>query len=112
MSVSHPPEIIRFFIEEPKQNSGYETGGHQVAIVFGLTHGPGMGDYRLSDERTGQLLSEVPGIKTLRSLHSMRQRCGMVDEDRAAVAIELIEEISKMLAVMRIRLKARGRTRD
>ena len=34
-------------------------GGEQVALVFGPTHGPEVGDYRLYDVKTGKLLSEV-----------------------------------------------------
>lgn len=35
--------------------------GERVAVVFGLTHGPEIGDYRLYNIRTGKLLSEVWG---------------------------------------------------
>jgi hypothetical protein len=34
-------------------------GGKQVAVVFGPTHGPEIGDYRLYDVKTGKLVSEV-----------------------------------------------------
>lgn len=34
-------------------------GGKQVAVVFGPTHGPEVGDYRLYDVQTGKLVSEV-----------------------------------------------------
>jgi len=34
-------------------------GGKQVAVVFGPTHGPEVGDYRLYDVQTGKLVAEV-----------------------------------------------------
>jgi hypothetical protein len=36
-------------------------GGKQLAAVFGPTHGPEVGDYRLYDVQTGKLISEVFG---------------------------------------------------
>jgi hypothetical protein len=39
----------------------FRQGGEQVAIVFGPTHGPEVGDYRLYDVLTGKLLSQVLG---------------------------------------------------
>jgi hypothetical protein len=43
-------------------------GGKQVAVVFGATHGPEVGDYRLFDVKTGKLLSEVSGDEYTQSL--------------------------------------------
>ena len=34
-------------------------GGKHVAVVFGPTHGPEVGDYRLYDVQTGKLVTEV-----------------------------------------------------
>jgi hypothetical protein len=45
-------------------------GGEQVAAVFGPTHGPEVGDYRLHDIKTGKLLSEVFGDEDTQSLKS------------------------------------------
>lgn len=36
-------------------------GGVRIAVVFGPTHGPEVGDYRLYDVQTGKLISEVWG---------------------------------------------------
>ncbi|HWE83358.1 MAG TPA: hypothetical protein VG267_00335 [Terracidiphilus sp.] len=36
-------------------------GGEQIAAVFGPTHGPEVGDYRLYDVKAGKLMSEVFG---------------------------------------------------
>lgn len=43
-------------------------GGKQVAVVFGPTHGPEVGDYRLYDVKTGNLVSEVWGDADTQSL--------------------------------------------
>lgn len=43
-------------------------GGKRVAVVFGLTHGPEVGDYRLYDVKTGKLVSEVWGDAETQSL--------------------------------------------
>lgn len=43
-------------------------GGKQVAVVFGPTHGPEVGDYQLYDVRTGKLVSEVWGDEDTQSL--------------------------------------------
>ena len=43
-------------------------GGDVVAVVFGPTHGPEVGDYRLYDVQTGKLLSEVLGDEDTQSL--------------------------------------------
>lgn len=45
-------------------------GGKQVAVVYGPTHGPEVGDYRLYDVKTGKLLSEVSGDADTQSLKS------------------------------------------
>jgi hypothetical protein len=43
-------------------------GGKQVAVVFGPTHGPEVGDYQLYDVKTGKLVSEVWGDADTQSL--------------------------------------------
>jgi hypothetical protein len=43
-------------------------GGNQVAVVFGPTHGPEVGNYQLYDVKTGTLLSEVWGDADTQSL--------------------------------------------
>ena len=43
-------------------------GGKQVAIVFGPTHGPEVGDDQLYDVKTGKLMSEVWGHADTQSL--------------------------------------------
>jgi hypothetical protein len=43
-------------------------GGKQVAVVFGPTHGPEVGDYRLYNVKTGKLSSEVWGDADTQSL--------------------------------------------
>jgi hypothetical protein len=43
-------------------------GGERVAIVFGPTHGPEVGDYRLYDVETGKLLSEIWGDEDSQAL--------------------------------------------
>ena len=43
-------------------------GGKQVAVVFGPTHGPEVGDYQLYDVKTGKLVSEVWGDAETQSL--------------------------------------------
>jgi hypothetical protein len=42
--------------------------GKQVAVVFGPTHGPEVGDYRLYDVKAGNLVSEVCGDVDTQSL--------------------------------------------
>jgi hypothetical protein len=42
--------------------------GKRVAVVFGPTHGPEVGDYRLYDVKTGKLMSEVWGDEGTQSL--------------------------------------------
>jgi hypothetical protein len=44
--------------------------GKQVAVVFGPTHGPEVGDYQLYDVKTGKLVSEVWGDAETQSLKS------------------------------------------
>ena len=43
-------------------------GGKRLAAVFGPTHGPEVGDYRLYDIQTGKLISEVFGDEDTQSL--------------------------------------------
>lgn len=43
-------------------------GGKRIAVVFGLTHGPEIGDYRLYDAQTGKLISEVSGDEDTQAL--------------------------------------------
>jgi hypothetical protein len=43
-------------------------GGKRVAVVFGPTHGPEVGDYQLYDVKTGKLVSEVWGDAETQSL--------------------------------------------
>lgn len=43
-------------------------GGKRLAVVFGLTHGPEVGDYRLYDVQSGKLISEVFGDEGTQSL--------------------------------------------
>ena len=43
-------------------------GGDQLAAVFGPTHGPEVGVYRLYDVQTGKLISEVVGDEDTQSL--------------------------------------------
>ncbi|HEV2197656.1 MAG TPA: hypothetical protein VGR55_18870 [Candidatus Acidoferrum sp.] len=43
-------------------------GGDQMAVVFGPTHGPEVGDYQLYDVKTGKLVSEVWGDADTQSL--------------------------------------------
>ncbi|MBV9156929.1 MAG: hypothetical protein JO097_11760 [Acidobacteriaceae bacterium] len=45
-------------------------GGEHVAIVFGPTHGPEVGDYRLYNLTTGKLISEVWGDEETQALKS------------------------------------------
>jgi hypothetical protein len=45
-------------------------GGKQVAVVFGPTHGPEVGDYQLYDVKTGKLVSEVLGQEDTQSLNT------------------------------------------
>jgi hypothetical protein len=45
-------------------------GGKQVAVVFGPTHGPEVGDYQLYEVKSGQLVSEVWGDADTQSLKS------------------------------------------
>jgi hypothetical protein len=42
--------------------------GKQVAVVFGPTHGPEVGDYRLYDVKTGKLISEIRGDEDTQAL--------------------------------------------
>jgi hypothetical protein len=44
--------------------------GRQVAVVFGPTHGPEVGDYRLYEVKTGSMVSEVWGDTYTQSLKS------------------------------------------
>ena len=50
-------------------------GGEHVAIVFGPTHGPEVGEYRLYNLRTGTFISEVWGdeMKRLKPSNPMRR---------------------------------------
>lgn len=48
----------------------FREDGKQVAVVFGPTHGPEIGDYRLYSVETGRLLSEVYGDADTQSLKS------------------------------------------
>ncbi len=43
-------------------------GREQVAVVFGPTHGPEVGDYRLYDVKTGKLISEIWGDEDTQAL--------------------------------------------
>jgi hypothetical protein len=43
-------------------------GGNQLAVVWGPTHGPEVGDYRLYDVKTGKLVSEVYGDEASQAL--------------------------------------------
>jgi hypothetical protein len=43
-------------------------GGEQIAAVFGPTHGPEVGDYRLYDVKTGRSISEVFGDEDTQAL--------------------------------------------
>jgi hypothetical protein len=43
-------------------------GGERVAVVFGPTHGPEVGDYRLYDVKTGKLVSETWGDEDTQTL--------------------------------------------
>lgn len=43
-------------------------GGEQVAVVFGPTHGPEIGDFRLYDVKTGKLISESWGDEDTQAL--------------------------------------------
>jgi hypothetical protein len=45
-------------------------GGKKVATVWGLTHGPEVGDYRLYDVDTGRMLAEVYGDEATQQLKS------------------------------------------
>jgi len=42
--------------------------GERVAVVWGPTHGPEVGDYMLYDVRTGKLLAEVYGDAEIQAL--------------------------------------------
>jgi hypothetical protein len=44
------------------------SGGKHVAVVWGLTHGPEVGDYQLYDAKTGRMLSEVFGEEDIQGL--------------------------------------------
>lgn len=44
--------------------------GKQVAVVFGPTHGPEVGNYQLYDVKTGKLLAEVSGDEDTQSLRT------------------------------------------
>jgi hypothetical protein len=43
-------------------------GGKQLAVVWGATHGPEVGDYRLYDIASGKILSEVWGDEKIQAL--------------------------------------------
>lgn len=43
-------------------------GSKQLAVVWGATHGPEVGDYRLYDIATGKLLAEVSGDEGIQGL--------------------------------------------
>jgi hypothetical protein len=43
-------------------------GGKKVAVVWGLTHGPEVGDFQLYDVNTGRMLSEVFGDSHIQGL--------------------------------------------
>jgi hypothetical protein len=43
-------------------------GGKKVAVVWGLTHGPEVGDFQLYDVNTGRMLSEVFGDPDIQGL--------------------------------------------
>jgi len=43
-------------------------GGKRVAVVWGLTHGPEVGDFQLYDVNTGRMLSEVFGDSDIQGL--------------------------------------------
>jgi len=43
-------------------------GGKKVAVVWGLTHGPEVGDFQLYDVNTGRMLSEVFGDSDIQGL--------------------------------------------
>jgi len=43
-------------------------GGKRIAVVFGPTHGPEIGDYRLYDVQTGKLISEISGDEATQAL--------------------------------------------
>ena len=45
-------------------------GGRKVATVWGPTHGPEVGDYRLYDVNTGRMLGEVFGDEAIQGLKS------------------------------------------
>jgi len=57
-------------------------GGKQVAIVFGPTHGPEVGDYQLYDVKTGKLMSEVWGDADTQSLKTDAPDWAMRLQDR------------------------------
>jgi hypothetical protein len=45
-------------------------GGRKVATVWGLTHGPEVGDFQLFDINTGRMLAEVFGDEDTQQLKS------------------------------------------
>ena len=61
--------VLRTFDQGPMVWSWmFLEGGKQVAIVFGPTHGPEIGDYQLYDVTTGKLMAEVWDDEEMQSL--------------------------------------------
>ncbi len=61
-------KVLHSFEERMTWNWMFLPGGKQLAIVWGGTHGPQVGDYRLYDVATGKVLSEVWGDEKTQAL--------------------------------------------
>jgi hypothetical protein len=61
-------QVLHSFEERMVWNWMFVPGGKQLAIVWGATHGPEVGDYRLYDVASGKILSEVWGDEKIQAL--------------------------------------------
>jgi hypothetical protein len=61
-------QVLHSFEERMVWNWMFLPGGKQLAIVWGATHGPEVGDYRLYDIASGKILSEVWGDEKIQAL--------------------------------------------
>jgi hypothetical protein len=67
--VFHDKQVLHTFDQDQMVWSWmFLEGGKQVAVVFGPTHGPEVGDYQLYEVKTGKLVSEVWGDADTQSL--------------------------------------------
>jgi hypothetical protein len=61
-------QVLHSFEERMVWNWMFLPGGKQLAVVWGATHGPEVGDYRLYDIASGKILSEVWGDEKIQAL--------------------------------------------